>query len=111
MAENQPKPQEPTIWYEGKLIRDPKPDAKPDSWLLEAMPVTGNSTRKTTIRATGKEHSSNIQNSNAGKGTRLMVKGVPGDDPAGVDIIAAVLAFEPSHNDQETAATSEGGEQ
>lgn len=87
----------PVIWFEGTLIRDPRPHGGQDDWLLETMAV-GTATRKITIHASGREHSENIRD-HARKGSRLMVKGTAGDEGSGIDIEATSLAFDPSHDE------------
>lgn len=87
----------PVIWFEGTLIRDPRPHRGQDDWLLETMAV-GTATRKIILHASGREHSENIRD-HARKGSRLMVKGAAGDEGSGIDIEATSLAFDPSHDE------------
>ena len=84
---------EPAIWFEGTLMREPQSVGDGLTWLLETLPAVKGPTGK--IRR------------NARKGTRLIIKGVAGDEGSGIDIDAISLAFGPSHDDRDRPTAEE----
>lgn len=97
---------EPVIWFEGTLMREPRSVGEGLTWLLETLPAVKGPTGKITIRARGGDHTANIRR-NARKGTRLIIKGVAGDEGSGIDIDAISLAFGPSHDDRDRPTVEE----